>query len=84
MGQEDIGAWGHLQGNVHMVSARISYERVMAGTGWTTSRPDCTHGQAYKMLLSRLVGESWQRLVDHLSISGKEGWLGSQQVYDKC
>ena len=34
------GEWGHLQGAVHMVAARLYRERAMVGTGWTTSRPD--------------------------------------------
>ena len=26
---------------MHMVAARLGYERAMVGTGWATSRPDC-------------------------------------------
>ena len=35
------GAWGHPQGDMQMVAARLGYEKVMVGTGWATSRPEC-------------------------------------------
>jgi len=35
------GEWGHPQGAVHMVAARLGCERAMVGTGWATSCPDC-------------------------------------------
>ena len=40
MGQKGGGGWGHPQGDMHMVAARLGYERAMVGTGWTTPRPD--------------------------------------------
>ena len=35
------GEWGHLQGDMHMVAARLGFEKVMVGTEWATSCPDC-------------------------------------------
>ena len=60
------GAWGHPQGDMQMVAARLGYEKVMVGTGWATSRPECMHGQAYKTPPSPCRG----------LISGKEGCSG--------
>ena len=37
MGGTGGGKWGHLQGAVHMVAARLCCERAMVGTRWTTS-----------------------------------------------
>ena len=31
---------GHPQGDMHMVAARLGFERAMVGTRWATSRPD--------------------------------------------
>ena len=36
------GGWGHPQGDMHMVAARLGCERAMVGTGLGTSHPDCT------------------------------------------
>ena len=33
--------WGHPQGDMHMVVAKLGCERAMVRTGWATSRPDC-------------------------------------------
>ena len=35
------GGWGHLQCAVHMVAARLGFEKAMVGTGRATPRPDC-------------------------------------------
>ena len=35
------GGWGHPQGAVHMVAARLCFEKAMVGTRWATSHPDC-------------------------------------------
>ena len=43
------GVWGHPQGDMHMVAARLGCERAMVGTWWL-------HGQAYKTLLSPCRG----------------------------
>ena len=43
------GVWGHPQGDMHMVAARLGCERAMVGTWWL-------HGQVYKTLLSPCRG----------------------------
>ena len=35
------GGWGHLQGAVHMMAARLGFERAMVGIVRTTPHPDC-------------------------------------------
>ena len=40
-GGTEGGGWGHLQGDMHMVGARLGCERVIVGTGWATPRPEC-------------------------------------------
>ena len=35
------GGWGHPQGAVHMVAARLGFEKAMVGTGRATPRLDC-------------------------------------------
>ena len=35
------GGWDHPQGDMHMVAARLGFEKAMVGTGRATSRPDC-------------------------------------------
>ena len=35
------GGWGHLQGDMHMVAARIGFKKAIVGTRWSTYRPDC-------------------------------------------
>ena len=35
------GGCGNPQGNMHMVPARLGFERVMIWTGCANSRPDC-------------------------------------------
>ena len=35
------GEWGHLHGDMHMVAIRLGFEKVMVGTEWATSCPDC-------------------------------------------
>ena len=35
------GGWGHPQGAVHVVAARLGCETAMVGTRWATSHPDC-------------------------------------------
>ena len=35
------GGWGHKYGAIHMVAARLGFEKTMVGTGRATSRPDC-------------------------------------------
>ena len=52
-----------------MMAARLGYERTLIGIGWATSRPDC---------MDRLTVLSPCRGL----VSGKEGCLGSEWVYD--
>ena len=33
--------WGHPQGDMHMVVARLSYQSAMVGTVWANSCPGC-------------------------------------------
>ena len=40
-GVTEGGGWGHLQGDMHMVAARLGCERAMVGTGWAASHPEC-------------------------------------------
>ena len=35
------GGWGHRWVAVHMVAARLGFEKTMVGTRWATPRPDC-------------------------------------------
>ena len=35
------GGWGHLQGDMHMVVARLSCQSAMVGTMWANSCPGC-------------------------------------------
>ena len=44
------GGWGHPQSDLHMVAARLGFERAMVGTGWATSRPD--HMDRFRKQLS--------------------------------
>ena len=40
VGQGEVGGVTR-KGDLHMVDARLGCERVMAGTRWPTSRPEC-------------------------------------------
>ena len=35
------GGWGHPQGDMHMVAARLSCQNAMVGTMWANSCPGC-------------------------------------------
>ena len=35
------GGWGHPQGAVHIVAARLGYKTATVGTGWANSLPGC-------------------------------------------
>ena len=39
--QGEVGAWGHPQGDMHMVAARLSCQSGMDGTVWANSCPGC-------------------------------------------
>jgi len=68
-GWDTGGGWGHPQGDMHMVAARL--EKAMVGTKWATSCPDCMDK------LRKHHSHTCRGLV-----SGEEGCLGSERVYD--
>ena len=39
-GGTEGGGWGNPQGDMHMVAARLGFEKAMVVTGWATSHPD--------------------------------------------
>ena len=41
MGRTGGGGWGHLQGDMHMVAARLGCQNAMVGTVWANSCPGC-------------------------------------------
>ena len=40
-GWDGRGGWGHLQGDMHMVAARLGCQSAMVGIGWANSCPSC-------------------------------------------
>ena len=62
------GGCCHLQGDMHMVAVVAGCQRAMVWAGWANSHPGCMD----RTQLSPCRG----------FISGKEGCLGSEQVYD--
>ena len=48
------GGWGHPQGAVHMVAARVGCKRAMVRIGWATSHHDCV--DRLRKHYSHLVG----------------------------
>ena len=64
------GGLSHCQGAVHMVAARLGFQKAMVGTGRATPRPDCMD-RLKKTLLSPCEG----------LVSGKKGCLVSEWVY---
>ena len=65
---------GELSGVIRrVVAGRLECKRAMAGIGWAASCPNCMDRlRKYIVLLSTCRG----------LVSGKEGWLGSERVYD--
>ena len=53
---------------MHMVAARLGCQSAMVGTRWANSCPGC---------MDRL-----RKRYSHLVISGREGCLGPERVYD--
>jgi len=49
------GGWGHPQGDMHMVAARLGCERVMVRTEWANPCPDCMN-RLTRHYYSHLVG----------------------------
>ena len=48
------GGWGHPQGDMHMVAARLGCQSAMVGTGWANSCPGCM--DRLRKRYSHLVG----------------------------
>ena len=55
-----------------MVAARLGCQNVMVGTGWANSCPGCMDRLRKRYILLPCRG----------FISGREGCLGSERVYD--
>ena len=63
-------AWSKIQGDMHMVAARLDCERAMAGTGWACSHP-----------IAAWTGLETLPLTCRGFISGEEGCLDSERVH---
>ena len=61
VGQKEVGG---PQGDMHMVAARLGFEKAMVVTVWVISHPDC---------MDRL-----RNCYSHILEAGKEGCLGSE------
>ena len=48
------GGWGHLQGDMHMVAARLGCQKVIAVTWWAASCLGCM--ESFRKLYSHLIG----------------------------
>ena len=68
------GGWGHLQGDMHMVAARLGCQRAMVGTGWANSCPGCM--DKLRKRYSHLVGGSCQVLPQQKGWD-TGSWVGS-------
>ena len=62
------GGWGHLQGDMHMVAARLGRQSAMVGTGWANSCPGC---------MDRLR-KRYSHLVEGSFLAGKVAWTLSR------
>ena len=62
-GTRGVG-WDQPQGDLHMVAARLGFEKAMVGTRWATSRPDC---------MDRLR-KHYSHLVEGLFLASKAAW----------
>ena len=58
------GGWGHPQGDMHMVAARLGCQSAMVGTGWANSCPGC---------MDRLR-KRYSHLVECSFLAGKVAW----------
>ena len=58
------GGWGHLQGDLHIVAARLGCQTAMVGIRWANSRPGCM--DRLRKRYSHLVGVSF--------LAGKAAW----------
>ena len=59
------GGWGHPQGDMHMVAARLGCQSAMVGTGWANSCSGCMH------VTHRVTCTWWL-----LGLAVKAPWLG--------
>ena len=76
MGQEDGtggGGWGHTQGDMHMVAARLGCKSAMVGTGWANSCPGRMDG----------LRKRYSHLVGGLYLAGKAAWAVSRCLQTK-
>ena len=62
------GGWGHPQGDMHMVSARLDCQSAMVGTRWANSCPGCM--DRLRKCYSHLVGGSFQAWKAAWTLSG--------------
>ena len=62
------GRWCHLQGDMHMVAARLGCQRAMVGTGWINSCPGCKLRKRYS------------QLVEGSLLAGKAAWAQSRCI----
>ena len=53
------GGWGHPQGDMHMVAARLGCQSAVAGTGWANFCPGCMDRLRKRCSRSHLVGGSF-------------------------
>ena len=53
------GGWGHPQGDMHVVAARLGCQSTVVGTGWANSHPGCMHSlRKYYSHLVRVLSKS--------------------------
>ena len=81
------GGWGHPQGDMHMVTARLGYQSTMVGTGWDNSCPGCmdrlrkhySHLVGVLFLARKaawaLSGCSTTKSADYCMLINEWGWL---------
>ena len=62
------GGWGHPQGDMHMVAARLGCQSAMVGTGWANSCPGC---------MDRLR-KRYSHFVEGSFLAGKVAWALSR------
>ena len=62
------GGWGHPQGDMHMVAARLGCQSAMVGTRWANSCPGC---------MNRLR-KCYSHLVEGSFLGGKAAWALSR------
>ena len=63
------GGWDHLQGDIHMVAAKLGCQSAMVSTGWANSCPACM--DRLRKCYSHLLGGS---------SAGKAAWALSKCI----